>query len=51
MARPGQAIATTLSRNPSDIYPNRDRDETLGTMSLLLKAKGANESLNHTEKD
>jgi hypothetical protein len=50
MARPGQAIAATLSRILLNVYPKKD--VTLGTMPLSpQKTSGANELINNSEKD
>jgi hypothetical protein len=48
MARPGQAIAATLSRIVIDIYPKRD--VMLGSMPLSPENKEGEWSLNHTGK-
>jgi hypothetical protein len=48
VARPDHAIAADALADSSDIYPSGN--VLLGTMPLLLKTKGANESLHHTEK-
>jgi hypothetical protein len=49
MARPGQAIATTLSRIL--LIFSRTREQRWGPCRCLLKTKGVKESLNRTEKD